>query len=36
VQRRHELISELRFKKQQDKARKIEQRRGHGPSMSLA
>jgi hypothetical protein len=36
VQRRRELISELRFKKQQGKARKIEQKRGHGPSMSLA
>ncbi len=36
AQRRHELISELRFKKQQGKARKIEQKRGHGPSMSLA
>jgi hypothetical protein len=36
VQRRPELISELRFKKQQGKARKIEQKRGHGPSMSLA
>jgi hypothetical protein len=34
LQRRHELISELRFKKQQGKARKIEQKRGHGPSMS--
>ncbi len=36
AQRRHELISELRFKKQQGKARKIEQKRGHGPSISLA
>jgi hypothetical protein len=34
VQRRHELIGELRFKKQQGKARKIEQKRGHGASMS--
>jgi hypothetical protein len=36
VQRRHELISELRFKKQQAKARKIEQKGSRGPSMSLA
>jgi hypothetical protein len=36
VQRRHELISELRFQKQQRKARQIEQKRDHGTSMSLA
>ena len=35
AQRRHELISELRFTKLQAKAQKIEQKRGHGPSMSL-
>jgi hypothetical protein len=32
VQRRHELIGQLRFKKQQVKARKIEQKRSRGPS----
>jgi conjugative relaxase-like TrwC/TraI family protein len=36
VQRRHELISELRFKKRQVKARKIDQKRSRGPSMSPA
>jgi len=36
VQRRHELIGELRFKKQQAKARKIEQKRSRGRSMSPA
>jgi hypothetical protein len=34
VQRRHELISELRVKKEQGKARKIEQKQSRGPSMS--
>jgi hypothetical protein len=34
VQRRHELISELRFKKRQVKARKIDQKRSRVPSMS--
>jgi len=34
VQRRHELISELRFKRRQVKARKIEQKHSRGPSMS--
>jgi ribosome maturation protein Sdo1 len=36
VQRRHELIRELRFRKQQAKARKIERKRSRGPSMSPA
>ena len=36
VQRRHELISELRFRKQQAKARKIERKRSRGPSMTPA
>jgi len=34
VEQRRDLISELRFKKQQTKARKIEQKWSHGPSMS--
>jgi hypothetical protein len=34
VQRRHELIGELRFKRRQVKARKIEQKQSRGPSMS--
>jgi conjugative relaxase-like TrwC/TraI family protein len=36
VQRRHELIRELRFRKQQAKARRIERKRSRGPSMSPA